>query len=128
HRRRPRRDDRRSPGAVVQLQAALAVHGRGAGAPRRARGARRRRRRRRRERRRGHEPREPGRAGPGRLMRRVVGRVRVRLLAAASWLACRLPERPLLALADLAGDLTYRLASERRARARRNLTRIARWL
>jgi KDO2-lipid IV(A) lauroyltransferase len=47
---------------------------------------------------------------------------------AASWLACRLPEGPLLALADLAGDLAYRLAPERRHRARRNLTRIARWL
>ena len=47
---------------------------------------------------------------------------------AASWLACRLPEGPLLALADLAGDLAYRLAAERRARARRNLTRIVRWL
>jgi KDO2-lipid IV(A) lauroyltransferase len=47
---------------------------------------------------------------------------------AASWLACRLPERPLLALADLAGDLAYRLAPERRRRARRNLARIAGWL
>ena len=55
-------------------------------------------------------------------------RVRTRALLAASWLACRLPEGPLLALADLAGDLTYRLAPERRNRARRNLLRIARWL
>jgi KDO2-lipid IV(A) lauroyltransferase len=55
-------------------------------------------------------------------------RLRARAIVAASWLACRLPERPLLALADLAGDLSYRLAPERRARARRNLTRIVRWL
>lgn len=61
--------------------------------------------------------------------RRPLGRrVRARLLVAASWLACRLPERPLLAAADLAGDLSYRLAPERRRRARRNLLRIARWL
>ena len=57
-----------------------------------------------------------------------MGRLRARALMAASWLACYLPEGPLLALADLAGDLAYRLASERRRRARRNLTRIARWL
>lgn len=55
-------------------------------------------------------------------------RVRARLVAAASWLACRLPEGPLLALADLAGGVWYRLASDRRRRARRNLTRVVRWL
>ncbi|HET8692698.1 MAG TPA: hypothetical protein VFM30_11245, partial [Steroidobacteraceae bacterium] len=55
-------------------------------------------------------------------------RLRARLLVAASWLACRLPERPLLALADLAGEVACRLAPERRRRARRNLLRIARWL
>ena len=49
-------------------------------------------------------------------------------IRAASWLACRLPEGPLLALADLAGDVAYRLAPERRLRARRNLARIAAWL
>jgi KDO2-lipid IV(A) lauroyltransferase len=47
---------------------------------------------------------------------------------AASWLACRLPEPPLLALADFAGRIWYRLAPERRRRARRNLTRVVRWL
>lgn len=46
----------------------------------------------------------------------------------ASWLACRLPEPPLLALADFAGRVWYRLAPERRRRARRNLTRVVRWL
>jgi KDO2-lipid IV(A) lauroyltransferase len=55
-------------------------------------------------------------------------RLRARALVAASWLACRLPERPLLAAADFAGNLSYRLAPARRRRARRNLLRIARWL
>jgi KDO2-lipid IV(A) lauroyltransferase len=54
--------------------------------------------------------------------------LRVRLVAAATWLACRLPEPPLLALADLGGRVAYRLATERRRRARRNLTRVVRWL
>jgi phosphatidylinositol dimannoside acyltransferase len=60
--------------------------------------------------------------------RTLGSRLRARALLAASWLACRLPEGPLLALADSAGNLSYRLATERRRRARRNLLRIARWL
>lgn len=64
----------------------------------------------------------------GQPARSIGGRLRARAVVAASWLACRLPERPLLALADLAGDLTYRLAPERRRHARRNLGRIAAWL
>lgn len=59
--------------------------------------------------------------------RRGLG-LRARAIAAASWLACRLPEPPLLALADLAGRVAYRLAPERRRRARRNLTRVVRWI
>lgn len=62
--------------------------------------------------------------GTGRLGRRL----RARLIVAAAWAACHLPEPPLLALADFAGRLWYRLAPERRQRARRNLTRVARWL
>jgi lauroyl/myristoyl acyltransferase len=54
--------------------------------------------------------------------------LRTQLVIAAAWVACHLPERPLLALADLAGGVWYRLAPERRRRARRNLTRVARWL
>lgn len=54
--------------------------------------------------------------------------LRARAVIAAAWVACRLPEPPLLALADLAGRLWYRLAPERRRRARRNLTRVVRWL
>ena len=48
-----------------------------------------------------------------------------RLLIAASWLACRLPEGPLFRLAALAGDLWYRLTPARAAQARRNLRRVA---
>jgi lauroyl/myristoyl acyltransferase len=54
--------------------------------------------------------------------------LRARVVIAASWLACHLPEPPLLALADLVGGVWYRIAPERRRRARRNLTRVVRWL
>ncbi len=50
--------------------------------------------------------------------------VRGRLLLAMSWLACRLPERFVFRLAELAGDLWYRLAPDRAAQARRNLRRV----
>jgi lauroyl/myristoyl acyltransferase len=49
---------------------------------------------------------------------------RGRLLLAASWLACRLPEGPLFRVAGLVGDLWYRLAPDRAAQARRNLRRV----
>jgi KDO2-lipid IV(A) lauroyltransferase len=55
-------------------------------------------------------------------------RARARLLGGASWLACRLPEAPLVAVAEWAGTLAYRFAPERAARARRNLRRVARYL
>ena len=64
----------------------------------------------------------------GRPARSLGSRLRARLVVTASWLACRLPERPLLALADLVGRIWYRLAPERRRRARRNLARVTRWL
>jgi KDO2-lipid IV(A) lauroyltransferase len=48
-----------------------------------------------------------------------------RLLVAGSWLACRLPERPLVRAAELTGDLWYRTSPERAAQARRNLRRVA---
>jgi phosphatidylinositol dimannoside acyltransferase len=60
--------------------------------------------------------------------RTLARRLRARAVVAASWLACRLPEGPLLALADFVGHLWYRLAPERRRRARRNLARVTRWL
>ncbi len=58
-------------------------------------------------------------------MASVVGWLRFRLLVAASWLACRLPERALVRLAELAGGLWYRATPERAAQARRNLGRVA---
>ncbi len=54
--------------------------------------------------------------------------VKARAIMAAAWLACRLPEAPLLGLADLAGGVWYRLDTQRRRRAKRNLTRVVRWL
>lgn len=69
----------------------------------------------------------PAGAAPAGVARRGPG-VRARLVAAAAWVACRLPEPPLLALADLAGRAWYQLAPERRRRARRNLTRVVRWM
>ena len=57
-----------------------------------------------------------------------IQRLRASVLAAVSWIACRLPERPLIALADLAGRLTYRLAPQRAAQARLNLRRIVDYL
>ena len=55
----------------------------------------------------------------------IVQRLRVAALGALSRIACRLPERPLLALADVVGWLWYRLAPARAAQARRNLQRVA---
>lgn len=54
--------------------------------------------------------------------------VRTRILIAASWIACHLPEAPLVKLADLAGEAWYRLAPGRAAQARRNLARVCRAL
>jgi KDO2-lipid IV(A) lauroyltransferase len=59
---------------------------------------------------------------------RVAGRVRGRLLRAVSWLACHLPERPLVVLAELAGDVWYRATPKRADVARRNLRRVVGWL
>ena len=64
----------------------------------------------------------------GRPRRTLARSLRARAVVAASWLACRLPERPLLALADFLGEVWYRLAPDRRRRARRNLARVTRWL
>jgi phosphatidylinositol dimannoside acyltransferase len=55
-------------------------------------------------------------------------RLRARGLAAVSWLACHLPEGPLVAIAEWFGGLSYRLAPERAAQARRNLRRVVRYL
>jgi len=55
-------------------------------------------------------------------------RLRVNALSAGSWLVCRLPERPLIGLADLAGDVWYRTAPGRAGQARRNLGRVVGFL
>lgn len=54
-------------------------------------------------------------------------RVRAAGLAALAALACRLPEAPLVALAEAVGLLWYRLAPGDAEQARRNLGRVARW-
>jgi KDO2-lipid IV(A) lauroyltransferase len=51
-------------------------------------------------------------------------RVRAGLLSAISVAACRLPEGPQVALAELAGRVWYRVAPTRAAQARRNLRRV----
>lgn len=54
----------------------------------------------------------------------IIQRLRASGLADVSWVACRLPEGPLIGLADMAGRLVYRLSPQRAAQARLNLRRI----
>jgi KDO2-lipid IV(A) lauroyltransferase len=69
---------------------------------------------------------DAGDAAVARSRRGTLGqRVRVAVLRGASWVACHVPERVGVALADVAGGLWYRLAPRRAAQARRNFTRIA---
>lgn len=63
-----------------------------------------------------------------RIGRWLRGRVVGRALIGASWVACRLPERPLIALAEVAGELWYRATPARADQARRNLRRVVAWL
>ena len=65
--------------------------------------------------------------GVSRPVRRATAlqRLRVRGLEAVSWIACRLPDRVLDALADVAGWVWYRMAPARAEQARRNLRRVA---
>lgn len=51
-------------------------------------------------------------------------RIRGAALATLSWVVCRLPEGPLVAIAELAGDAWYRATPERRARGRGNLRQV----
>ena len=60
----------------------------------------------------------------GTLRQRAVARA----FAGASRLACMLPERPLIALADLAGRVWYRASPGGAAVARANLRRVCTWL
>ena len=55
----------------------------------------------------------------------AVQRMRVGALRAASWLACHLPDGLGNRLADVAGELWYRLAPARAGQARRNFARLA---
>jgi phosphatidylinositol dimannoside acyltransferase len=54
----------------------------------------------------------------------LVARLRARLVIGAAALVCRLPEAPLVAAAEAAGELWYRLAPARAAQARANLGRV----
>jgi phosphatidylinositol dimannoside acyltransferase len=56
------------------------------------------------------------------------GRLAARLLGAGSWVACRLPERVAIWLAELAGDVWYRTAADKRRLARANLGRVVAWM
>jgi lauroyl/myristoyl acyltransferase len=56
------------------------------------------------------------------------GRLAARLLGGVSWLACHLPERLTVRLAEFAGDLWYRSAPEKRRLARANLRRVVTWM
>ncbi len=58
-------------------------------------------------------------------MRAIRGWASVRFLRVVSWLACRLPERLLVPLAEFGGDLWYRATPVRAAQGRRNLRRVA---
>ncbi len=49
-------------------------------------------------------------------------------VTAASWLACHLPERPLVGLAELVGELWYLVDRRRAEQARRNLRRVTGWM
>jgi KDO2-lipid IV(A) lauroyltransferase len=61
-------------------------------------------------------------------MSQLASRLRAWLVIGAGWLLCRLPERPLLAAADIVGLAWYRLAKDRRRQARQNLARVCRWM
>ena len=61
-------------------------------------------------------------------MNRAVRQLRYRLVVGGAWLLCRLPERLLLAVADVVGLAWYRLAKGRRRQARENLARVCRWM
>jgi KDO2-lipid IV(A) lauroyltransferase len=64
----------------------------------------------------------------GALRGSVVQRGRVALVVAASWLACRLPERSIAAVAAVLGRLWYWATPGRARQARRNLGRVATYL
>ncbi len=58
----------------------------------------------------------------------IVQRIRASALSAISWAACRLPEGPQIALAELVGRVAYRASPARTARVRANLRRVIEYL
>jgi lauroyl/myristoyl acyltransferase len=70
------------------------------------------------------EPRAPA----AELRGSVPQRVRASFVASLSWLACHLPEGVVVRVADVAGELWYRLAPTRAATGRRNLGRVVAYL
>ena len=71
---------------------------------------------------------EPGSGSPAgttRVRGTTAQHVRVAVLGAVSWVACRLPQTVADRVGDLAGELWYRAAPARAAQARRNLRRVA---
>ena len=77
----------------------------------------------------GVAPEPTGRAGPAPAATAdrgtLIQRARVVILRGVSWVACRLPERAAVALAEVVGWLWYKAAPARAAQARRNLARVA---
>ncbi|MFL5680739.1 MAG: lysophospholipid acyltransferase family protein [Chloroflexota bacterium] len=69
------------------------------------------------------------RTEPAAPRRGTVGqRIRAFLIALLSWIACRLPERLTIAVAEVAGEVWYRAAPARAAQGRRNLARVCTYL
>lgn len=58
----------------------------------------------------------------------LVQRMRAALVAFVTWLLCRLPVGLAFGLADVAGDIWYRVAPARAATGRRNLARVTGYL
>ena len=62
------------------------------------------------------------------LRRRFSDNVTALLVIGALKLILHMPERPIWALADFAGGISYRFSTTRRDRARRNLRRVLEWM
>jgi len=66
--------------------------------------------------------------GGGREVDGATSLLRAKAIAGGAFLLARLPEGLATRLAELAGSIAYRIAPERRDRARRNLARVCEWL
>ena len=67
-------------------------------------------------------------AGRRGIRRRLADNLTALLVIGTLKLILHAPERPLWALTDFAGGLSYRFSSDRRDRARRNLRRVVEWM